>query len=54
MAVTTTFDGKAVVKPFSWSYSRLKNYEACPKKHYHLDIKKDLPPEESEIGRAHV
>lgn len=29
-------------KPFSWSYSRLKNFETCPKRHYHIDIAKDV------------
>lgn len=35
-------------KPFAWSYSRLKNYETCPKRHYHCDIAKDVKEEESE------
>lgn len=35
-------------KPFSWSYSKLKNYETCPKRHWHLDIAKDVKEEESE------
>ncbi len=35
-------------KPFAWSFSRLKNYETCPKKYYHLDVVKDVPQEESE------
>jgi hypothetical protein len=35
-------------KPFSWSYSRLKNFESCPKRHWHLDIKKDIKEEEGE------
>lgn len=25
-------------KPFTWSYSRLKNFEACPKRHWHIDV----------------
>lgn len=25
---------------FAWSYSRLKNYETCPRKHWEVDIKK--------------
>lgn len=29
------------MKPFSWSWSRYKNYRTCPKRHYHVDIKKD-------------
>jgi PD-(D/E)XK nuclease superfamily len=27
---------------FAWSYSRLKNFETCPKRHYHYDIAKDV------------
>jgi len=33
---------------FAWSYSRLKNFRTCPKRHYHVDIKKDYKEEESE------
>lgn len=28
--------------PFTWSYSKLKNFRNCPKKHYHVDIAKDF------------
>lgn len=35
-------------KPFSWSYSRLKNFESCPKRHWHLDIAKDIKEEAGE------
>lgn len=35
-------------KVFSWSYSKLKNYEACPKKSYHIDHKKDVKEAEGE------
>jgi hypothetical protein len=38
----------AFVKPFSWSYSRLKNFESCPKRHWHVDINKDVKEEEGE------
>ena len=27
-------------KAFSWSYSRLKNYETCPKRYYEVDVAK--------------
>lgn len=47
MSAVTTYHGNTI-KPFSWSYSRLKNYESCPKKHYHIDIAKDIKEEESE------
>ena len=35
-------------KPFAWSFSRLKNFESCPKKHYHADIAKDVKEEEND------
>jgi len=45
MQLTTT---RLAPKPFAWSYSKLKNFEACPKKHYHVDILKDCREDESE------
>lgn len=45
MQVTTTRNGP---KPFAWSYSRLKNFASCPRRHYHCDIAKDVKEEESE------
>jgi hypothetical protein len=44
MAVTTSHGPK----PFSWSYSRLKNFEACPKKHYEVDLQKSFKEEDSD------
>lgn len=35
-------------KPFAWSYSKLKNYETCPKRSWHIDHAKDVKEEESE------
>lgn len=35
-------------KPFAWSYSKLKNFESCPKRHFHLDLVRDIREEESE------
>src|SRR5688572_19435809 len=35
-------------KPFSWSWSKLKNYRSCAKRHYHVDIAKDFKEDESE------
>jgi PD-(D/E)XK nuclease superfamily len=32
---------------FTWSYSKLKAFETCPKRHYHYDIAKDVKEEES-------
>ncbi len=38
----------ANTKPFSWSYSRMKNFESCPLRHYKVDISKEFKEEESE------
>lgn len=35
-------------KPFAWSYSKLKNYEVCPKRYYNVDVAKLIKEEESE------
>jgi hypothetical protein len=45
MAAVTRQFGR---KPFTWTYSKLKNFEACPKKHYEVDITKSAKEEESE------
>ena len=37
-----------MAKPFTWSYSRLKNFETCPKRHFEIDIAKTVQEEESE------
>jgi hypothetical protein len=42
---------------FAWSYSRLKNFETCPKRSWHYDIAKDVKePETAQLaegGAAH-
>lgn len=30
------------MKKFTWSWSKLKNFRSCPKKHYHVDIAKEF------------
>lgn len=49
--VTTTYHGpprpRTLYKPFTWSYSRLKNWRACPLKHYMNDLVKAVPAEKS-------
>lgn len=37
-----------VGKPFSWSYSKLKNYDTCPRRHYEVDIKKNYKEDEED------
>jgi hypothetical protein len=51
MAVTTRYgNARPIPKSFSWSYSKLKNYETCPKRHYHYDVAKDVKePESTEL-----
>lgn len=36
---------KLATKPFVGTYSKLKNFETCPKRSYHLDFKQDVPQE---------
>ena len=43
----TTSKGKQT----AWSYSRLNNFENCPKKFWHESVRKDVPFEESEAMR---
>jgi hypothetical protein len=43
---TVTTGGKP--KAFAWSYSKLKNYETCPKRYYNIDVAKLVKEEESE------
>lgn len=35
-------------KKFAWSWSRLKNYRACPKRHYEIDLAKNIKEPQSE------
>jgi hypothetical protein len=37
----TVRTGTPTKKPFAWSYSKLKNFEACAKRHWHVDLAKD-------------
>jgi len=48
MNVHTIRHSPAKAKPFAWSYTKLKNFESCPKRHYHLEVVKDVKEEESE------
>ena len=36
-------------KPFSWSWSKLKNYRTCPKRHWHVDIQKEFKDESEQL-----
>lgn len=44
MAITTYNKPRS----WSWSFSKLKNYETCPKRHYHVDVARDVREPESE------
>ena len=37
------------VKPFSWSYSKLKNYENCPFKYLKVDVQKQFKEETDQL-----
>jgi len=42
MAMQTTRNVNAALqKAFAWSYTRLKNYEVCPKRYYETDVLKN-------------
>ena len=49
---TTTIGGMIVApgqwKPYSWSYTKYKNWKNCPKKHWEVDVKKNFKEEEGE------
>ena len=38
--------------PFTWSYSRLKNFETCPKRHWHYDIAKDFKDDGGQMNEG--
>ena len=37
------------MKKFAWSWSRLKNFRVCPKKHYHVDLAKEFKEPDNDI-----
>lgn len=49
--VTRRRDGTQVVaassKPFAWSFSKLKNFEVCPKRYYETDILKNYTDDDN-------
>lgn len=36
------------MKQFAWSFSKLKNFEVCPKRHYEVDLAKNFTDEDGE------
>lgn len=36
-------------KPFSWSWSKLKNFRTCPKRHYHVDLAKEFKDDSEQL-----
>lgn len=46
--VTSTRTGAPRIKPFAWSFSRMKNFEVCPKRHYEIDLAKNIKEPEGE------
>lgn len=40
-----------MAEAFAWSYSALKNFETCPKRHYHIAVAKDVVEPESSALR---
>lgn len=53
---TTRRDGSVVTKPkkpFAWSWTKLKNYETCPKRHYETDELKKYSDEDGNENLKH-
>jgi len=48
MTGPATTQYRKVEKPFSWSYSRIKNFETCPKRYYEVDVAKNVQEEDSD------
>lgn len=52
-----TYSASGERKPFTWSYSKLKNYKACAKKHLEVDLLKNFEeppsPQLTEGNRFH-
>ena len=50
MAIITTRTGgvSTMKKAFAWSYSRMKNFAVCPKRHYEIDIAKNYKDDSAE------
>ena len=48
-AITLRRDGTPLddKKPFAWSYSKLKNFEICPRRHLETDLLKSVEEEQS-------
>lgn len=47
--LTRTVTSRGNEKVWSWSYSKLKNFETCPKRHYNVDVAK-IVSEDEESG----
>lgn len=48
--VTTRRDGSPLPKPFAWSYSKLKNFETCPKRYWHIDDQRQYQEESEQLA----
>ena len=44
---TTDADGNIVRDPFSWSFSKLRNFETCPRQYNEIEVLKNFQKEES-------
>jgi hypothetical protein len=38
-----------LAKEWSWSYSKLKNYRVCPKRHYEVDVQKNFTEDSEQL-----
>jgi hypothetical protein len=49
--VTVDFAGNRIQEDFSWSYSRLRNFETCPRRYHQVDLLKNFQEEDSDERR---
>jgi hypothetical protein len=54
VSVTVRHGGNPAGKPFAWSFSKLKNFETCPKRHYEVDILKNFRDESEQLSEGHA
>ena len=51
---TTVRRGPPPNKPFSWSWSKIKNYEMCPRRHYNVDVLKAYQDDSDNLRRGNA
>lgn len=53
-SVTTVRRGPPPNKPFSWSWTKIKNYEQCPRRHFNVDVLKAYQDDSDNLRRGNA